>query len=172
MRTLRPQMPARRPELFWHPRSQHYYRLPALVPGAVGWKAARGERMSLQAILDDYIEGWAEPDLDKLIKATARCYLFTDPSVGVFTPRSLSDYFKLLRAKFAVAGAVRQGDFAFVLRGPIDGVPGQPTQRFWREAPRLGLTGTADIKISEDGIIADSVAYDLNLALDVLQRAV
>jgi hypothetical protein len=38
-----------------------------------------------------------------------------------------------------------------------------------REAPRLGLTGITFITIGDRGIIAERVAYDLNLAMDVLR---
>ena len=43
--------------------------------------------------------------------------------------------------------------------------------QFWREAPRIGLTGVAEIEIGEQGITAERVAYDLNLASDILRRA-
>jgi hypothetical protein len=43
--------------------------------------------------------------------------------------------------------------------------------QFWREAPRIGLTGVAEIEIGERGITAERVAYDLNLASDILCRA-
>jgi hypothetical protein len=43
--------------------------------------------------------------------------------------------------------------------------------QFWREAPRIGLTGVAEIEIGEQGVVAERVAYDLNLASDILRRA-
>jgi hypothetical protein len=43
--------------------------------------------------------------------------------------------------------------------------------QFWREAPRIGLTGVAEIEIGERGVVAERVAYDLNLASDMLCRA-
>ena len=42
--------------------------------------------------------------------------------------------------------------------------------QFWREAPRLGLTGVSEIEIAEGGVIAERAAYDLNVAFDVLCR--
>jgi hypothetical protein len=42
---------------------------------------------------------------------------------------------------------------------------------FWREAPRIGLTGIAQIKASPQGVLAERVGYDLNLASDVLSRS-
>ena len=43
--------------------------------------------------------------------------------------------------------------------------------QFWREAPRIGLTGVAWIEIGELGVSAESVAYDLNMASELLHRA-
>jgi hypothetical protein len=42
---------------------------------------------------------------------------------------------------------------------------------FWREAPRIGLTGISRIEVGERGVVSESVAYDLNLASDLLRRA-
>ena len=43
--------------------------------------------------------------------------------------------------------------------------------QYWREAPQIGLTGVTEIEIGERGVAAERVAYDLNLASDVLCRA-
>jgi len=42
---------------------------------------------------------------------------------------------------------------------------------FWREAPRIGLTGVTQIKVGEHGVIGESVAYEGNIASDMLRRA-
>jgi hypothetical protein len=63
-----------------------------------------------------------------------------------------------------------QQDLAFFIRGPMDGPLSRGRLKFFREAPRLGLTGISFITIGEHGVIAESVAYDLNLALAVHQR--
>ena len=42
--------------------------------------------------------------------------------------------------------------------------------QFWREAPRIGLTGISQIVVGERGVIAEGVAYDLNEASDMLRR--
>ena len=73
-------------------------------------------------------------------------------------------------ARFAGAGAVAAKDLAFFIRGPMDGPLSRGRLKFFREAPRLGLTGITFITIGEHGVIAESVAYDLNLALAVHQR--
>jgi hypothetical protein len=42
--------------------------------------------------------------------------------------------------------------------------------QFWREAPRLGLTGTSLITMGPHGVMSERVAYDLNLASEQLRR--
>ena len=112
-----------------------------------------------------------QPNPLKIIQATGPDYRLNDPLVGLFTPRSLPQYFKLLQARFAIAGPTKLDDFAFFLRGPMHGSSSRFHQQFWREAPRIGLTGITNITIGHRGVIAESVAYDLNLASDVLRRA-
>jgi hypothetical protein len=123
-----------------------------------------------RSALDRYLEGWSEADPDKIVAATAPDYRFDDPLVGQFSRQSLRDYFEQLLARFACAGASAAADFGFRFRGPTDAPP-RPGQRdYYRETPRLGLTGVTSIAIGEHGITAEHVAYDLNLASDVLRR--
>jgi len=120
--------------------------------------------------LNRYIEGWAQTDLEKILDATAPSYRFTDPFVGSFDGRSLHKYFDLLQDRLSCTGAISRRDLAFFLQGPMK--LGSHTElQFWREAPRIGLTGVAEIEIGEQGITAERVAYDLNLASDILRRA-
>jgi hypothetical protein len=131
---------------------------------------AGGAPTSWQILVDRYCEGWAEADPFKVIQATEPGYRFEDPLVGLFTRWSLPQYFELLQARFAAAGAVMPRDFAFVLRGPLAGSTSRLGLRFWREAPRLGLSGIAEVKVGHRGVMAERVSYDLNLASDVLRR--
>ena len=121
-------------------------------------------------LLDWYLEGWAEANPAKIFAATAHGYRFDDPLVGAFSRWSFPVYFEHLRGRFARAGAVAAGDFAFAIHGPMDGPRRRGRLKFFREAPRLGLTGVTVITVGERGIVAESVAYDLNLAADVLRN--
>jgi hypothetical protein len=118
-------------------------------------------------LLDTYFEGWAEADAELILSATAPSYCFHDPLVGRFARVSLPRYFFLLHERFARAGAMKRRDVAFILRGPMIGTHGQ---QFWREAPGLGLTGTSEIILGPHGIVAERVAYDLNLACGQLRH--
>jgi hypothetical protein len=120
--------------------------------------------------LDRYIEGWAEADVEKIIDATAPSYRFTDPFVGSFDGRSLHKYFDLLQDRLSCTGAVSRHELAFFLQGPMK-LRSHKELQFWREAPRIGLTGVAEIELEERAVGSERVAYDLNLASDILCRA-
>jgi hypothetical protein len=116
-----------------------------------------------------YLEGWAAADPTKIADATADGYDFHDPLVGRFSRRSLPQYFALLRSRFAAAGVARPQDLAFMLRGPTPGLHHAARRLYWREAPHLGLTGQSEIVATQRGIAAEVVAYDLNIACEVLR---
>jgi hypothetical protein len=116
-----------------------------------------------------YLEGWAETNPAKIAAAVAGDYRFHDPLVGVFTKWSLPRYFETLRTRSVCRGANSRRDLAFFLHGPTDEPSLHGEIRFWREAPRLGLTGVTRIKICDAGVMAENVAYDLNLAADLLR---
>jgi hypothetical protein len=123
-------------------------------------------------ILARYLEGWAEANPVKIFDATAAGYCFHDPLVGSFSRRGLPEYFERLQVQFARTGPISRQDLFFQLRGPMDWLSRHDELEFWRTAPRVGLTGTSQIKAGPRGVLAESVAYDLNLASDVLSRSI
>jgi hypothetical protein len=120
--------------------------------------------------LDRYIEGWAQADLDKILDATAPGYRFTDPFVGSFDGRSLHKYFDLLQDRLSCTGAISRRELAFFLHSPMK-LRSHKELQFLREAPRIGLSGVSEIEIGKRGVAAERVAYDPNLASDILCRA-
>jgi hypothetical protein len=122
-------------------------------------------------LLDDYLQGWAEADPIKIIRATEYGYRFDDPLVGAFSRWSLPLYFAELQARFARSGETEPRDLAMTIDRPADTPEQHRPMRCYREAPRLGLTGISLITVGAHGVIAESVAYDANLALEVLRAA-
>jgi hypothetical protein len=131
----------------------------------------RDQKATRSSLLDRYRKGWTEANPDQILDATASGYRFRDPFVGSFSRRSLPEYFDLLQDKLSRAGAISRADVGFWLRGPLDHPSHSSELRFWREAPRVGLTGVSQVEVGERGIVAESVVYDLNLASDMLYRA-
>jgi hypothetical protein len=129
------------------------------------------QKATRSSLLDRHRKGWSEANPDKILDATAPGYRFRDPFVGSFSRQSLHEYFDLLLDRFSRAGAISRPDIAFFLCGPMDRQSHLSGLQFWREAPPIGLTGITQIEVGERGVIAESVAYDCNLASDVLCRA-
>jgi hypothetical protein len=123
-------------------------------------------------LLNRYLDGWAEANPRKIAAATAIDYCFDDPLVGRFSRWSISAYLERLQAKFERVGARVSRDLAIVIRGPVGGPLWHGPMQFFREAPRLGLSGITFITVGERGVAAETVAYDLNLATEVLRSPV
>ena len=120
-------------------------------------------------ILAAYIEGWCDADPLKIAAATTEGYDFHDPLVGHFSKRNLPRYFALLRTRFAVFDKPGRAALAFTLRGPMLDACNGGCHRYWREAPHLGLVGDSQISMTPEGVAAESVAYDLNIACEILR---
>lgn len=131
--------------------------------------ASLDARHARDSILARYLEGWAEADPAKIADATAEDYDFHDPLVGRFSRRTLPQYFAMLRSRFAIAGVVATRDLSFMLRGPMSSASHTARRQYWREAPLLGLTGLSEISVRFEGVVAEAVAYDLNLASETLR---
>jgi hypothetical protein len=128
------------------------------------------ERVAASSMLARYLEGWAEAEPAKIADATAEDYDFHDPLIGHFSRRTLPQYFALLRSRFVIAGIATSRDLAFTLRGPLSSAPqAARRQQYWREAPLLGLTGLSEIAVTHCGVVAEAVAYDLNIACETLR---
>jgi hypothetical protein len=130
-----------------------------------------GEPCRSKSSLARYLEGWAEADPAKIAGATAQDYDFHDPLIGHFSRRTLPQYFGLLRSQLGIAGlTATRDDLAFTLRGPVASAPRRANcQQYWREAPRLGLTGIAEITLRDGYVAAETVTYDLNMACEALR---
>ena len=144
---------------------------PATAGSPVEWLCHSQEREAddRSDLLDRYLEGWAENNLSKISSAMAPGYCFDDPHVGQFSRWSISLYFERVRTRFASVGGCTARDLGFFLHRSTDRPRSCGQLTFFREAPRLGLTGVTTITIGEHGVVAEAVAYDLNPALDVLR---
>jgi hypothetical protein len=61
------------------------------------------------------------------------------------------------------------GHETFTLRGPTINASHAARCQNWREAPLLGLTGLAEFTLRHGRVVAEEVAYDLNMACETLR---
>src|SRR5262245_1006498 len=104
-------------------------------------------RADASSLLDRYLEGWAEANAAKILAAAGPDFRFCDPLVGTFVRRTMHGYFELLQDRLSRTGVVRRPDIAFRLHGPMAQRSRAGELSFWREAPRLGLTGVSAIRL-------------------------
>jgi len=149
---------------------RHAHILHEVAAKGVSRLPGLAERNAGGTMLARYLAGWAEADPTKIAAATTDGFRFDDPLVGTFAQQSLSRYFELLQGRFARIGATRTSDFAFTIRGPMETFGCQTCTLYWREARGVGLTGTTQILATNEGIVAEAVTYDLNLASDFLRQ--
>jgi hypothetical protein len=145
--------------------ARHAFRIPA----APARRRALDQQALIARLLADYLQGWAEADPVSIAEATAPGYRFDDPFVGTFSTLELARYFGTLRSRAGLGTLAGREHLAFVLSGPMDAAWGQGDLQFWREAPRLGLTGTSLVTVGPAGVISERVTYDLNMASEQLR---
>jgi hypothetical protein len=133
-------------------------------------RRALGEQAFIARLLASYLRGWAEADPIRIAEATAPGYHFDDPLVGTYPVLALPRYFEAVRSRTGLGAIASREHLSFVLRGPMDASSARGELQFWREAPRLGLTGTSLIAIGPGGVTSERVAYDLNLASGQLRQ--
>ena len=128
--------------------------------------ADRGDRSAIAG----YMQGWAEADPDRIRAVTPCSYVLDDPVLGIFGRENIEDYFALIADLFEGTGRVDRRDVIFCLHGPVWPTTATPHLLFWREAPRLGLSGISRIDLECGRVCREHVTYDLSLAVDVLRR--
>ena len=145
-----------------------YAALRGLGPVPATRRAPFGE-VTRARLLARYLEGWAEADPAKIAAATGPGYRFDDPFVGTFSTLALRRYFEALRFRTGLGAPTPRQQLSFQLRGPMHAPSERGALEFWRECPRLGLTGTSLITLTAGGVISERVAYDLNMAAEQLR---
>jgi hypothetical protein len=149
--------------------ARHAFHGHGLIPTPASRRALDEQAFNARLIAS-YLEGWAEADPVKIADATAPEYRFDDPLVGSFSTLALPRYFAALRSRAGIGVLAGREHLAFVLRGPMDVPSGSAELLFWREAPRLGLTGISHITVGPAGVMSERVAYDLNIASEQLRQ--
>ena len=144
------------------PRARLYHGTP---PASAGVQSRLRTAAAPWQCLTRYITGWAQADPAMIAGAAIQGYRFNDPLVGVFAAQHLSRYFEFLHARFDHDGVRAQP--VFLLRGPMEGCA-EGEFIFFRESPQLGLTGIAHILVGPHGVMDETVAYDLNMATEML----
>ncbi len=120
--------------------------------------------MTIQNHIAAYAEGWTLGDSDKIMSAVSPDMVLDDPNVGKVERDALPDYIAGLKSAVA---ELRAGESHDKLKDMSDVVikdDETPVSIWaWFTVPGTALAGSALIKVAEDGVIEERIAYYTSL---------
>ena len=120
--------------------------------------------MSIQDTIAAYAEGWTSGDSEKIMSAVSLDMVLDDPNVGKINHDALPDYIAGL--KNAVA-ELRAGDGHDTLMDMSEVVIKDDETPVliwtWFTIPGTALAGSALIKVADEGVIEERIAYYTSL---------
>ncbi len=116
--------------------------------------------MSKADHLGAYAEGWTTGNTDKLLSALADNYVLDDPNHGRVTKGEMAAYFDGMKAMVSeLRGGKEEDQFlalSELLTGEGDGVL---SAWCWWAVPGTSIAGGGLIKVSDDGVVSESLTY-------------
>jgi hypothetical protein len=116
--------------------------------------------MSKADHLGAYAEGWTTGNTDKLLSALADNYVLDDPNHGRVTKGEMAAYIDGMKAMVSeLRGGKEEDQFVALselLTGEEDGVL---SAWCWWAVPGTSIAGGGLIKVSDDGVVSESLTY-------------
>ena len=120
--------------------------------------------MTIQDTIAAYAEGWALGDSDKIMSAVAPTMILDDPNVGKVDRDALPDYIAGLKNAVAELRAGEGHDTLLDMSDVVVKDDEMPIAIWaWFTVPGTALAGSALIKVAEDGVIEERIAYYTSL---------
>ena len=115
--------------------------------------------MSAADYLGTYAEGWTNGDSETILSATSDSFVFDDPNAGKIAKADFAEYMAGLREMVAsIRGGEQDGSFmelSEVVTKDDDGL----TASCWWEIPGTDIQGSGLIKVADDGVVSERIAY-------------
>ncbi len=116
--------------------------------------------MSAADHLGAYAEGWTNGDADKIIGSVSDGFVLDDPNEGKVGKADFADYFAGMKAAVAsMRGEVYLGPFMELTEVTTREDGGVLTAWFWWSVPGTPLQGAGLIKVGDDGVQSEKLAY-------------
>lgn len=116
--------------------------------------------MSAADHLGTYAEGWAYGNSDTILSATSEIFVFDDPNTGKATRSEFARAFADLKEAVAtIRGADHEGPFMELSEVVTSDDGDELTASCWWEIPGTGLQGSGLIKVRNDGVVSERIAY-------------
>ena len=116
--------------------------------------------MNIQDYIATYAEGWALGDSDMIMSAVSPSMVLDDPNVGKITRDALPDYIAGLKNAVAELRAGIAHDTLMEMSEIVIKDDETPVSIWaWFTIPGTALAGSALIKVADDGVIEERLAY-------------
>lgn len=120
--------------------------------------------MSIQDTIATYAEGWTLGDSEKIMSAVSPDMVFDDPNVGKIDRDALPDYIAGLKSAVAELRAGAAHDKLMDMSEIVIKDDETPVSIWaWFTVPGTALAGSALIKVSDEGVIEERIAYYTSL---------
>ncbi len=120
--------------------------------------------MTIQNHIAAYAEGWTLGDSDKIMSAVSPDMVLDDPNVGKVERDALPDYIAGLKSAVAELRAGESHDKLMDMSDVVIKDDETPVSIWaWFTVPGTALAGSALIKVAEDGVIEERIAYYTSL---------
>ena len=116
--------------------------------------------MNTADFLGTYAEGWTNGNSDTILSATSDSFVFDDPNAGKVAKEEFQEFFAGLKEAVAsIRGTGHEGPFMelseVVTKDDGDGL----TASCWWEIPGTDIQGSGLIKVANDGVVSERIAY-------------
>jgi hypothetical protein len=110
--------------------------------------------------LGRYAEGWTKGDAEMILSAASESFIFDDPNAGAIAREDFAEYLAGLREVVAAArGTGSSETFMEISEVVTQETDGGLTASCWWAIPGTDLQGGGLIKVGNDGVKSERIAY-------------
>ncbi len=116
--------------------------------------------MSAADYLGTYAEGWASGVSDTILSAASESFFFDDPNAGKIAKADFAKYFDgLTELAASIRGNDYDGPFMELTEVVTKDEDGVLTASCWWVIPGTEIQGSGLIKVADDGVLSERIAY-------------
>jgi hypothetical protein len=121
--------------------------------------------MSASEHLGSYAQGWMDGDADLILRAVSETYTFDDPNAGPIPRKDFAPYLAQLKETVKSSrGGTLPAPFMEISEVVTQEKDGMMTAWCWWAIPGTPLKGSGLIKIGDDGVRSEVIAYYTKVA--------
>lgn len=120
--------------------------------------------MSVNDHITAFAQGWTEGDIAKVMESLSSDFTLDDPNGGTFAKGDMPDYFDALVASVAqLRGEQTDAPLMEMSEVVVNSDQSPTTVWAWWTVPGTPLSGSALVKVSEEGVVSERLTYSTAL---------